>query len=803
MTLQKIIVENLYRWIKDGSAPPSQISICPTDLCNLKCQSCWQRRDSFQHYSDQDKRKMEVSDQRLLYLISEAHALGVQAVEITGGGEPLMRRDAIAGLVKKIKKADMVGWMTTNGTLFTPELAQSMVALGWDKITISMDGPDAKTNDFLRPPAGSFDRILRTLALFKEYKQAQNKQLPVITFNVVVSRHNIDKLSGIVALGRDYGVEGITFEPVKIHSEKCKELLVDFKSDFELVQQELEKAQELASSSNIFTNIEGMLKTPEVIQFSGKYLGTIKEKKASEAAHALLTVPCIEPWFHLYLEGYGSARPCCVGKSLDESIKEKSLKEIWFGKIFSSFREAILNKKYPESCNQCNANLVCFSQEITGLLKEKIARSTESFSTRPQASAASVVSSGKNNISRHRLIRMLVTDTAPLYPPLWGGPKRIWNLYSNFDPERFYITYVGVDFSLNGGAKYRFTKLRENVNEVVCAFPPHYYLWHAIEKLAFRNTSLDLFLYLLMHTDKHFSYMLNGQNADVIICSHPWSSLCVKKDFRQMFIYDAHNCEYLLMDQILKKHPFKRKVLEQVKRIEGDACRKSNFVIACSENEKKDIASLYNVSSDKIMVIPNGTIVAEKANTQEREETKVRLGIVGRGKIAVFIGVFYKPNNDAVRFIIKTLAPALEDFIFIVIGTVKDAFRKDHIPANVRLMGKVSSEELDVLLRAADIAINPMFAGSGSNIKMLDYMAYGLPIVTTECGSRGIEIGNKTSFVVSSTQEFVDSIRNTAYNMALCEEMAAAGPELIARRYDWRVLSKQLQDTISTRVAME
>ena len=41
-------------------------------------------------------------------------------------------------------------------------------------------------------------------------------------------------------------------------------------------------------------------------------------------------------------------------------------------------------------------------------------------------------------------IKITVSDTAKLYPPLWGGPKRIWNLYSNLG-DMYDITYVGTD----------------------------------------------------------------------------------------------------------------------------------------------------------------------------------------------------------------------------------------------------------------------------------------------------------------------------------------------------------------------
>ena len=45
---------------------------------------------------------------------------------------------------------------------------------------------------------------------------------------------------------------------------------------------------------------------------------------------------------------------------------------------------------------------------------------------------------------KRKRINITVSDTAPLYPPLWGGPKRVWGLYSGLgDP--FNVTYVGIN----------------------------------------------------------------------------------------------------------------------------------------------------------------------------------------------------------------------------------------------------------------------------------------------------------------------------------------------------------------------
>lgn len=399
-------------------------------------------------------------------------------------------------------------------------------------------------------------------------------------------------------------------------------------------------------------------------------------------------------------------------------------------------------------------------------------------------------------LKNKQAIKILISDTAPLFPPLWGGPKRIWNLYSKLSQELFDITYVGVDFRLGKESKYSFNKIRDNFREILCAFPPHYYFWNLFEKSIFKDNSFDLFLYLWMHTDWQFKYILDSFKSDVLICSHPWSSLSVKKNNVKFLIYDAHNCEYLLMNQILGKHWLKKAVLRRVKKIEADACRKSDLILVCSEKEKKDFMDLYNIEADKIIIIANGTNIIKDDTREAKTNYRKSLSLSLEDKIVVFIGAYYKPNIDAARFIIERIAKELIDFKFLIVGTVLEAFREEHIPSNVKLLGWIPDEHLDLVLRAPDIAINPMFDGSGVNIKMLDYMSYGLPIVTSGCGARGIDTFGRTPMIVSSIHKFIDNIKLLSNDSALRQQLSEDARSLVAEHYDWKKISQRLQDII-------
>ena len=70
---------------------------------------------------------------------------------------------------------------------------------------------------------------------------------------------------------------------------------------------------------------------------------------------------------------------------------------------------------------------------------------------------------------------------------------------------------------------------------------------------------------------------------------------------------------------------------------------------------------------------------------------------------------------------------------------------------NIGFTGITTDEEKELYLSITDIAINPMMTGSGTNLKMLDYMANGIPVISTEVGARGLDIPN--GYIVTSNIE--------------------------------------------------
>src|SRR5262249_39247793 len=129
---------------------------------------------------------------------------------------------------------------------------------------------------------------------------------------------------------------------------------------------------------------------------------------------------------------------------------------------------------------------------------------------------------------------------------------------------------------------------------------------------------------------------------------------------------------------------------------------------------------------------------------------------------------------------------------FVICGGVGDGLAAPACESNVRLTSVIDEAEKRRYLESADVAINPMFAGSGTNIKMFDFMAAGLPLATTPLGARGILRGADPAFPPATREDFVETLRTLLREERQAAVMGAAGRRLVSEHYSWERISPEL-----------
>lgn len=182
--------------------PLEQIYFYLTEGCNLACRHCWL--------------SPKLQDEKHIYpclpvdvfrsIIEQARPLGLKAVKLTGG-EPFLHPDIIE-MIRLVKEHSLSVSIESNGVLCIPELAEEIAALGKISISVSLDGPDAETHEWVRGIEGSF---AAACAGVKNLVRVGIKPQIIAT----VMRKNRDKLGSLVRLAESFGAGSVKFNIVQ------------------------------------------------------------------------------------------------------------------------------------------------------------------------------------------------------------------------------------------------------------------------------------------------------------------------------------------------------------------------------------------------------------------------------------------------------------------------------------------------------------------------------------------------------------------------------------------------------------
>lgn len=182
-----------------------------------------------------------------------------------------------------------------------------------------------------------------------------------------------------------------------------------------------------------------------------------------------------------------------------------------------------------------------------------------------------------------------------------------------------------------------------------------------------------------------------------------------------------------------------------VRALEINSLKKFDVIMTCSERDadilKKD------VQRAPLLTLPWG--IENPKRYWSPEEREVRN--------LVFVGsMAWEPNRDAILWFVREIFPIVRKgpvkTRLLIAGSsmTKEISRLDN-QRDVIVRGFV--EDISEVLLEADIFIAPVRFGSGVNVKILEAMSYGIPVITTPKGSEGIEARDREHFMVADSEE--------------------------------------------------
>jgi glycosyltransferase involved in cell wall biosynthesis len=161
---------------------------------------------------------------------------------------------------------------------------------------------------------------------------------------------------------------------------------------------------------------------------------------------------------------------------------------------------------------------------------------------------------------------------------------------------------------------------------------------------------------------------------------------------------------------------------------------------------------------------------------------------------AIFVGSFsYEPNRNALRFLLDDVMPRvwseLPDARLALVGS--DLTGSASADPRVETVGFV--EDLAGAYAGARCALAPLLQGGGTPLKLLEALAYGVPVVATTLAVAGLEVRDGEQCLVADGPEpFARAM--VSLLRAPAPELGQRGRQLVAERYSIEALSKLLDD---------
>lgn len=220
---------------------------------------------------------------------------------------------------------------------------------------------------------------------------------------------------------------------------------------------------------------------------------------------------------------------------------------------------------------------------------------------------------------------------------------------------------------------------------------------------------------------------------------------------------------------------------QKIKREEEGLLKTADLCLSVTEKESEEIES---ITGKKSLIIENGIDIDSFEFKPKKR---------GKNKNILFVGNFsYFPNLDAMKFFYKEVFKKIEneDLTLTVVGknSEKLSFIKD---GRVKVIEFV--EDIREVYHSADVFIFPVRIGGGTNFKILEAMALGIPVVAFSERVEGLGIKSGEHLLVAdSDKSFKEQILRLIEDDSLSLEIAKNARKLVEDKYSWEKIGVKL-----------
>lgn len=380
------------------------------------------------------------------------------------------------------------------------------------------------------------------------------------------------------------------------------------------------------------------------------------------------------------------------------------------------------------------------------------------------------------------MTKLLIITVHPLYPISHGGIVRVIE-------EAKFLTKYGIEVHLVGNiTKKRHLEIVEKITGAKAyTFSILTYLTSGIlSKLGFFTIGWINNSFIRWDINKLVKKIKPDIiQVEFIHTAHQVS--IISKKFNIPLIISEHNVEYIKLS--IEKHGD----INKFKLIEKNICNSANYVTTVSEKDKEELLKMG--VNRPIRTIPNGVDYYRfQIKTEVRDRLRQKYGIHKNDIVLVFHGTLnYYPNIAANELLKNQIFPELSskhtNLKLLLIGPGRTSL----ISNKVIELSEITFDEFPMYLSMGDIGVVPITAGSGTRLKIIEYLALGIPTVSTEIGAEGLPVCDNRDILIATDakDDLIKKITILLNDEKLQQRLSENGKKLVIEKLDWSVVLKE------------
>jgi glycosyltransferase involved in cell wall biosynthesis len=287
---------------------------------------------------------------------------------------------------------------------------------------------------------------------------------------------------------------------------------------------------------------------------------------------------------------------------------------------------------------------------------------------------------------------------------------------------------------------------------------------------------------------------------DIIQIEHTELGECIERPDEIPIVIDAHD---VLIKPALREYRLSKGIKKTIKYIRYKTIEKKEIsvykrfdrVYVRSDFDRNKLLSC-NKDLD-ISILPPYVRVEDFEGIAARREPDTIL----------FVGAMDRPANiSAVRYFYEKVLPLIKKEIpgakFYVVGNMppEEIRRLGYKNKDVIVTGFV--KDIKPFYLRASVFVAPLFIGGGIIVKILDAIAAGLPVVTTDIGNEGIEaFPDRDILIANEPVDFANKVILLIKDKGHWHRLSGNSKSFVHKKFNWGRIVQKLEDEYKMLVA--